>query len=138
MRDLATSSKSAARLKPMSGENKSDSPILAAWAQSTPLVPLALAAMSWFMRPTPMIEPIKVCELEEGSPKYQVPRFHKMAAIKSANTMAKPAPLPTCRMSSTGRSDTIPKATAPLETRTPKKLKAPDQMTAKFGGREWV
>ena len=39
-------SSSAARLKPMSGENSSDSPILAAWPQSTPLVPRALAAMS--------------------------------------------------------------------------------------------
>ncbi len=52
--------------------------------------------------------------------------------------MAKPAPLPTCKINSTGNSDTMPKATAPLETSTPKKLKVPDQTTAKFGGSEWV
>ena len=45
--------------------------------------------------PTPMIQPIKVCELEAGRPKYQVPRFYIMAAISSANTIAKPALLPT-------------------------------------------
>ena len=83
-----------------------------------------------------MIEPISVWELEAGRPKYQVPRFHKIAASSSANTMAKPAPLPTCRINSTGSNDTMPKATAPLETSTPRKLKVPDQTTAKFGGRE--
>ena len=62
-----------------------------------------------------MIEPISVCELEEGRPNYQVPRFQMIAAISSANTMAKPALLPTCRISSTGSSETMPKATAPLE-----------------------
>jgi hypothetical protein len=31
-----------------------------------------------------------------------------------------------------------PKATAPLDTSTPRKLKKPDQTTAKLGGREWV
>ena len=110
------SSKQAA-LKPISGETSRVSPILVAWLQSTPLVPEGFAAISWFMRPTPMMEPISVCELDEGRPKYQVPRFHRMAAISSANTMAKPAPLPTCRISSTGSSDTIPKATAPVENK---------------------
>ena len=85
-----------------------------------------------------MMEPISVWELEEGSPKYQVPRFHRMAAISSANTMAKPAPLPTCRINSTGSSDTMPKATAPVETSTPRKLKVPDQTTARFGDIEFV
>ena len=42
-----------------------------------------------------MMEPMRVWELEEGSPNHQVPRFHKIAAISNANTMAKPAPLPT-------------------------------------------
>ena len=37
-----------------------------------------------------------------------------IAAISSANTMAKPALLPTCRINSTGSSETMPKATAPL------------------------
>ena len=34
-------------------------------------------------------------EDEAGRPSAHVPRFHTMAAISSANTMAKPAPLPT-------------------------------------------
>ncbi len=37
-----------------------------------------------------------------------------MAAISRANTIAKPAPEPTCRISSTGSSEMMPKATAPL------------------------
>jgi hypothetical protein len=63
---------------------------------------------------------------EAGSPRYQVPRFHRIAAINSANTMAKPALLPTWRISSTGRSEMMPNATAPLESRTPKKLSIPE------------
>ena len=61
-----------------------------------------------------------------------------IAAISRANTIAKPAPLPTCRISSTGSSETMPKATAPLEVSTPRKLKQPDQTTANCGGSEWV
>jgi len=51
--------------------------------------------MTWLAMPTPMIEPMRVCELDAGRPKYQVPRFHKLAATRSAKTMAKPALLPT-------------------------------------------
>ena len=61
-----------------------------------------------------------------------------MAAISRANTMAKPAALPTCRMSSTGNSDTMPNATAPDEISTPRKLKKPDHTTAIGAGNEWV
>ena len=85
-----------------------------------------------------MIDPIKVWELEAGRPKYQVPRFQMIAAISSANTMAKPAPEPTCRMSSTGRSEMIPNATRPVEKRTPRKFQHPDQITAATGGSECV
>src|ERR1700722_16099600 len=131
------SSKNAA-LKPISGETSSVSPILGAWRQSTPLVPEGFVAISWFMSPTPMMEPINVCELDDGRPKYQVPRFHRMAAINSANTMAKPAPLPTCNISSTGNSETMPNATAPPESSTPRKLKDPDQTTARLGDIEFV
>ena len=85
-----------------------------------------------------MIEPISVCEEDAGSPKYQVPRFQMMAAISSANTIAKPALLPTCRINSTGSSETMPKATAPEESSTPRKLKKPDHITANSAGSEWV
>ena len=85
-----------------------------------------------------MIEPISVCELEAGRPSHQVPRFQMIAAISSANTMAKPALLPTCRISSTGSSETMPKATAPVEVSTPRKLNTPDHTTAISAGRAWV
>src|SRR6476619_4071336 len=81
--------------------------------------------------PTPMIDPINVCELEAGKPRYQVPRFQMIAAISNANTMAKPAALPTWRISSTGSSDTMLKATAPDDSTTPRKLKQPDQQRNK-------
>ena len=85
-----------------------------------------------------MIEPIIVCELEAGRPSHQVLRFHRIAANSKANTIAKPAPEPTCRISSTGSSETTLKATAPDETSTPRKLNMPDQTTAILAGSEWV
>ena len=85
-----------------------------------------------------MTEPMSVCELDDGSPKYQVPRFQMIAAVSSANTMAKPAPPPTCKMSSTGSSEMIPKATPPVDTRTPMKFHIPDQTTAICGLSVWV
>jgi hypothetical protein len=85
-----------------------------------------------------MIEPISVCDDEAGSPSHQVPRFQTMAAISSANTIAKPALEPTCRISSTGSNAMMPNATAPLDASTPRKLNSPDQITATFGGSECV
>src|ERR1700689_4852224 len=134
---LSTSSNSAAQTKPTTGESSSDQPTLAAWPQSTPLVPLRPCIRA-LATPTPMIEPIRVWEEEAGSPSHQVPRFQMMAAISRANTMAKPALEPTCRISSTGSNEMMPKATAPLETSTPQKLNKPDHSTATCGGSEWV
>jgi hypothetical protein len=85
-----------------------------------------------------MIDPIRVWELDAGRPKYQVPTFQMIAAISRAKTMAKPAPLPTCKINSTGNSDTIPKATAPLESSTPNRLNMPDHTTAMCAGSERV
>jgi hypothetical protein len=137
MTNRMTTSSSAAAQNPTTGENNKAWPISAAFPQSTPEVP------SWpriraLAMPTPMIDPISVCELEAGKPRYQVPRFQIIAAISRANTMAKPAALPTWRMSSTGSSDTIPNATAPDEISTPRKLKEPDHTTAIGAGSEWV
>src|SRR5262249_39361959 len=123
--------------KPTSGEISKDLPMFAACAQSTPLVPVR-AAIIWLAMPTPIIEPIKVCELEAGRPKYQVPRFQRIAATNRANTIAKPAPLQTCKINSTGRRETMPKATAPVEVTTPMKLQNPDHVTAMWGSIEWV
>ena len=61
-----------------------------------------------------------------------------MAAVSSAKTMAKPAPLPTCRISSTGSSEMMPKATAPVESTTPMKFHMPDHATAMWGSSECV
>src|SRR3974390_3287934 len=133
---MITSNNEATR-KPTSGESKSDFPIFSACPQSTPLVPV-LTDMSWFAIPTPIIDPMRVCELEAGSPKYQVLRFQIMAATKSAKTMAKPALLPTCKISSTGNSEMMPKATKPEDVTTPRKFQKPDHTTAMCGSSEWV
>ena len=128
---------SPAQINPTSGESNSDFPMLVAWPQSTPLVPV-FTDISWLAIPTPMIEPIKVCELEAGRPSHQVPRFQIIAATSKAKTMAKPALPPTCRISSTGSSETMPNATAPLEASTPRKFHMPDQTTATWGSRVCV
>src|SRR4029077_9111925 len=122
---------------PNTGESNSERPMLPACDQSTPLVP-ERAFMSWLAMPTPMIEPISVCELEAGKPNHHVPRFHRMAATNNANTIAKPALEPTCRINSTGRSETMPNATAPVDVTTPAKFQNPDQTTAIWGSSECV
>src|SRR5580658_1483303 len=129
MSALAAKSRSAATPNPTSGESSSDLPMLAACPQSTPEVPL-LPAIIWLAMPTPMTEPISVWELEAGRPNHQVPRFHIMAATSNAKTIANPALLPTCRINSTGSSETMVNATAPEETMTPRKFQKPDQTTA--------
>ena len=64
-----------------------------AWSQLTPTVQL-WPDISASATPTPMIEPISVCELEAGRPRYHVPTFHTMAETSSAKIIAKPAPEP--------------------------------------------
>src|SRR5262245_20442419 len=127
----------AAAQKPNSGDSRSDQPISIALVQSTPDVP-SCPFIKALATPTPIIEPISVCELDAGKPSHQVPRFQMIAAISSANTMAKPAPVPTCRISSTGRREMMPNATAPLDKSTPRKLKQPDHTTATLAGSECV
>ena len=86
-----------------------------------------------------MIEPMSVCELEDGSPNHHVPRFQMIAAARSAKTIAKPAPLPTWRISSTGSSEMMPKATVAGRRRArPMKFQSPDQRTATWGSSECV
>src|SRR5579871_397061 len=137
MKTFDNPSRAAAIMKPTMGDNSSDLPTFMAWAQSTPLVAVC-ACISWLAMPTPMTEPISVCELEEGKPNHQVPRFQIMAAVSSAKTMANPAPLPTCKMSSTGSREMMPNATAPVESTTPMKFHMPDQATAICGSIECV
>ena len=78
-----TSSNNADRTNPAIGENSSALPTFIACTQSTPEVP-SCPCITALAIPTPMIEPISVCELEAGRPKYQVPRFQIIAAITSA------------------------------------------------------
>src|SRR5262249_9944252 len=130
-------SRLAAIKNPVRGETRSDFPTFSAWSQSTPLV-LVCVDISWFAMPTPIIEPTMVCELDAGRPRYQVPMFQMIAAMSSAKTIAKPARLPTRRISSTGRSEMTANATAPVETRTPMKFHIPDQTTATWGSIECV
>src|SRR5208282_243334 len=124
--DFKSNNRTAASAKPNKGDSSNASPTSLAFDQSTPDVPLRPCSSALVM-PTPTMEPTRVCELEAGKPNAQVPRFQMIAAINSANTMAKPALLPTCRISSTGSSEMIPKATAPEEARTPARLNTPDQ-----------
>ena len=85
-----------------------------------------------------MIEPISVCELETGRPNHQVLRFQIIAAIKSAKIIAKPAPEPTCRINSTGSSETIVYATPPEDVSTPIRFHIPDHTTAICGSSAFV
>ncbi|MCY1449414.1 hypothetical protein D9M71_661480 [compost metagenome] len=94
--------------------------------------------MALCARLMPTMEPISVCDEETGRPSHQVPRFHRMAAISRAKIIASPLLLPTCSSRSTGSRATMPNATAPLESSTPRKLQKPDQPTATRGGRALV
>src|ERR1700690_2011422 len=122
----------------MIGEISSELPTSVALAQLMPSPNSWAPESQELARPMPMMAPTRVCELEAGSPRYHVPRFHRMAEISSANTRAKPAPDPTFSTSSTGSNASTPKATAPLEVRTPIRFQQPDHTTATIGFRLWV
>src|SRR5580704_2069230 len=109
---FASKSKRPAQQNPTTGEMSSELPTSSAFAQFTPS-PNTCDDSIEFAMPTPMIEPISVCELDAGRPRYQVPRFHKIADMSSANTIAQPAPEPTLITNSTGNSATTANATAP-------------------------
>src|SRR5277367_3798145 len=135
---LDSSSRPPARKKPIKGENTSASAVSATLDQFTPSPNAVAGLISEFIKPTPTIEPIRLCELDAGSPRYQVPRFQTIADSSSENTIAKPAPDPTLSTSSTGSSATMPNATAPLEVSTPIRFHVPDQTTATEGRSDLV
>src|SRR6201992_3022726 len=137
MTTLNSSSNNAAKTKPTIGDVSSERNTLPTCAQSTPLVPVE-PDISWLATPTPIIEPIRVCELEAGNPYHQVLRFQRMAETSSAKTIAKPAPDPTLRINSTGNRETTANATAPEESNTPIRFHMPDHITATWGSSEWV
>src|SRR5580658_6106350 len=106
--------------------------VSASLLQFTPSTRPSPAISEWVV-PTPMIDPIKVCELDAGSPRYQVPTFQTIAEPSRANTMAKLAPEPAPTTRSAGSRLTMPNATAPLDTKTPAKFHRPDHTTATVG-----
>ena len=126
-------STSAAAQKPTTGEMSRAMPTSCAFAQFTPSVIECDGPISALATPTPIIDPMSVCELEAGSPSHQVPTFQTIAETRSENTIANPAAEPTFRTNSTGSSATIPNATAPEEVITPMKFQNPDQTTAGVG-----
>ena len=89
--------------------------------------------------PTPMTEPMSVCELEAGRPNHQVPRFQMMAAMSREKTMAKPAPCADLQNQFDGEERNDGEGDgAGLEARTPMRFQKPDQTTAMWGSSEWV
>src|SRR5579863_7714393 len=138
MSAFITSSSSPAQTKPMSGEKTSAASVSCTFAQLTPSPKVCEPKIIEFASPTPTIEPISVCVLEAGSPKYHVPTFQIIAEMSSEKTIAKPDDEPTLITSSTGSSATMPNATAPLESSTPVKFQRPDQITATHGGSVFV
>ena len=83
--------------------------------------------------PTPNIEPINVCELEQGIPRYHVPRFQIIAVNNNANIIASPWYIFWSTKASVGNKFTIPIATAIPPTNTPVKFNTPDNITATDG-----
>ena len=115
----------------MTGEISSDRPTSPAFFQLTPAP--NRASSQELARPTPMMAPISVCELEAGMPRNHVPKFQMMAAIKRASTIARPAPVSMWTSMSTGSRWTMLKATATPPRTTPRKFISPDQTTAYWG-----
>ena len=70
---------------PSSGEMISPNPTSPAFAQFTPESPALFHTL--FAIPTPRIDPIRVCELDTGRPRDQVPRFQTTPAIRRARTI---------------------------------------------------
>ena len=71
------------------GREQEREPDLARLVPVDPRAEAGRATASW-PGPRPRSTPIRVCELDAGSPRYQVPRFQTIAASKSASTIASP------------------------------------------------
>ena len=73
--------------KPNKGDIKRDNPISLALSQLT-ASPTDSGSRE-YANPTPNMEPIRVCELEQGMPRYQVNKFQKIAVRSNARTIAR-------------------------------------------------
>ena len=110
---------------PTTGEISSALNTFSTCSQSTPAVP-DFPCIIWNATPTPRIDPIIVCELDAGSPRYHVARFHRIAATSSAKIIANPEPRSAFRINSTGSSEMIANATVPELSNTPTKFRIPE------------
>ena len=106
------------------GEIKSDKPTSVAIDQFTPdVLPLVIKL---FARPTPRIDPIKVWELETGSPYHQVDKFQMTPARRSDTTITMDRVDALSTKRSTGRRFTMLNAIAVPPSKTPRKLQMPE------------
>ena len=88
--------------------------------------------------PTPMIEPISVCELEAGKPEppgAEIPDDRGDQQREDHREARAAADLQN-QLDRQQRNDA--EATAPLEASTPRKFQKPDQTTAMCGSSECV
>ena len=84
------------------------------------------------------MEPISVCELEDGNPNHHVPRFQMMALSSNARIMATLCHTFWSMSKSVGSRFTMPIATVMPPVSTPRKLNRPDHATAVQGWSELV
>lgn len=122
-----------ARRNPTKGEKRSDSNVSITLCQGS----LTLESIIFITSETPRIEPISVCELDAGSPRYQVPKFQIIAAMRSESTTQTQNTMLELPIFSSGRSFMIHIATPVPPMITPKKLKNAANMTAFFGVSEF-
>ena len=94
-------------------------------------------SMKFITSETQRIEPIRVCELDAGSPMYQVPKFQMIAAMRSESTTVIPNDIEELAILSSGRSFIIPMATPVPPIATQRKLKNAARTTAFRGSREF-
>lgn len=122
-----------ASINPINGEKSSASNVsITLWSGST-----TLGSDIYITSDTPRIEPMRVCELDAGIPRYHVPKFQMMAAMRSASTAQMPNAIPECAILSSGRSFMMPIATHVPPITTPIKLKNAARSTAFFAEREF-
>lgn len=79
-----------ASIKPINGEKRSDSNVSITLCQGR----FTFLSMKCMTRDTPRIDPISVCELDAGIPRYHVPKFHMIAAMRSESTTQIPNAIP--------------------------------------------
>ena len=120
-----------AAAKPNRGDKSRACPISIALSQLIEEIPLFEASGNKACpTPIPIMEPISVCELDAGIPKYHVPTFQRIAESNNANAMAMEWYTSASMRSSVGNSPIILIVTPTPPVRRPRKFMKPDQTTA--------